>query len=919
MNISNIKNVACAILPLIFSACSNSVMETPTESISVEEDSEHEGFIRIASENSSVTLGTKISSAKSSERPEMRVRFTYNFSIGKSEVTCEEFNKIMDSDLASENFKYRCEGSTYPVSNVTFYDAALFANAKSKSEGLDTAYTYKDAFFDNDGHCTELGGFTFHPEANAYRLPTEAEWVLAASQGWQATNSWNADNSLYKPHKVCTSTQSTIGLCDMAGNVMEWVNDWQGNFKDTSLTNFVGAPSGGSIGERVVKGGSFRNPASALNTFSRGDIYTVTSSTRADYVGFRLAIGAIPDPVWLENNGSATSSRIITLVNSETIRKLAGTYKAKLAFRNDATGNLAYIDYASGDLSVKEIKDTIEVYHPDISPDGNLVAFCTGIEGVKGNSTLYVRNLDNSGSNLQKLEFESAAIPRWKILENGDTVITFVNSAENNKDEAAFLKNSTWQVSFSNGKFGTPQKLFNGNYHGGISENATLAVTGARLLRARISTSKSALDTIWYNGEQACNASLSKTNKQTLFLDFASETGKNFVGHNYIAHEQLFIADSTGKLINSIKAPSSYTFDHTEWATSNIASATLTNMNGAHEKIALINTADSSITEIVEGEELWHPTLWVKQGNANTNTTLDLDSAGAYFHVGGSEAALCLRVKMELLWSHLNSKLAILGSSRPLNGIIPTLMEDSLDAINLSNVPNCMFLSNYIFKNYLINHLSHLKYVVISLDIDMWWKQEKSADNFFYQEYKQYAGFAYDENHKFFESGYPEGLREATQESYSVQFFEDLYIPSRGFNPEETNSWEEIPAVEHDSTWFDSHSNDYYANFQTLESIIETAKNFNITVIGVIFPMSPNFKKTGSFGRYGIRRSQAPALIEELSHLHDRHSNFILMDENKMGDHDYTDEMANNRDHLSRTGAEVFTHRLDSLVKSINK
>lgn len=42
------------------------------------------------------------------------------------------------------------------------------------------------------------------------------------------------------------------------------------------------------------------------------------------------------------------------------------------------------------------------------------------------------------------------------------------------------------------------------------------------------------------------------------------------------------------------------------------------------------------------------------------------------------------------------------------------------------------------------------------------------------------------------------------------------------------------------------------------------------------------------------------------------------MDENKMGDHDYTDEMAQDTDHLSPLGAEKLTLRLDSLIKTLN-
>jgi hypothetical protein len=41
------------------------------------------------------------------------------------------------------------------------------------------------------------------------------------------------------------------------------------------------------------------------------------------------------------------------------------------------------------------------------------------------------------------------------------------------------------------------------------------------------------------------------------------------------------------------------------------------------------------------------------------------------------------------------------------------------------------------------------------------------------------------------------------------------------------------------------------------------------------------------------------------------------MDENKMGNHDYPDKMANNRDHLSKEGAQKLTARIDSVLKTL--
>jgi hypothetical protein len=100
--------------------------------------------------------------------------------------------------------------------------------------------------------------------------------------------------------------------------------------------------------------------------------------------------------------------------------------------------------------------------------------------------------------------------------------------------------------------------------------------------------------------------------------------------------------------------------------------------------------------------------------------------------------------------------------------------------------------------------------------------------------------------------------------------------------------------------------------------LLKTCKENNINVIGVIFPTNPKYAETGAYGYAGLRRSEAPALIQELADLHKTFPNFTLMDENKMGNHDYTDDMANDYSHLSTTGAQQLTHRLDSLIQTLD-
>ena len=349
--------------------------------VKTDEDSRAD-MLRVYADHAKITLGTNKTSAKSNERPQMKVVLDYDFSIGKHEVTCEEFNKLMES---ATGLKLKCASEQNPATDLTYFDAVLYANERSKSEGLDSAYTYVKSYFDSDKHCTNLEGLVFHPEMDVYRLPTEAEWTLVAKNYWKISEGWTAENSGYKLHEVCSKAGKNTKVCDIVGNAMEWVNDWLGGFRDTTVSNYVGAPDGGALGERVVKGGSYNNESKSINLYSRGDVYTVTSSTRADYVGFRLAFGTIPDAVWMGSDGYATTSRMVPLATSAKIRSLTGTHSVKLVFRNESTGNIAFIDYLNGNLSIKEIVDTLslDAYHPVISPDGKKVAFSKAVQVEK--------------------------------------------------------------------------------------------------------------------------------------------------------------------------------------------------------------------------------------------------------------------------------------------------------------------------------------------------------------------------------------------------------------------------------------------------------------------------------------------------------------------------------------------------------
>ena len=892
------KKVFVGFLAFVLCSCGDSSSQARTGRYSPDES--HAGMMLVKAAGKSTVLGSNRFS-KTDEFPEMKVLFSYDFSIGEHEVTCDEYN-------SQASHPQKCSGNV-PVTNVTYFDAALFANEKSKAEGLDTAYEYASAVFSEAGNCTDLGGFAFHPERNAYRLPTEAEWILVASQDFRQSVSWNADNSDYQLHSVC-SVPDKSEICDMAGNAMEWVNDWKGMFRDTLLSNFVGASDGGSLGERVLKGGSFRNAPGAMTPYSRGDVYAVTSSTFADYVGFRLALGKIPDAIYLDKNGQASDSPVRIKASSYDLKNRLGTLRAKLVFRKDESGNLAFVNYWNASLSVTEIPDTIDAYHPAISPDGKRVAFCTRPEGISGRSDLYVRDLDAKGSNLVKLDAESAAIPRWRVV-GADTQIVYVTGAGNNSDAAEWKRGSTWAVPFSGGQFGTPEKLFDGTYNGGVSADGRLAVSGARLLRANSDGKES----VWYSGEQACNASLSDTTKRTLFLDFGGETGKSFAGKGYDAHEMLLIADSTGKLSEMVPSPAGYAFDHTEWVRGRegLAVATLTDAGGAHAKIALVDVSDSSVLELAEGRELWHPDLWVSNASSQ-NVELDPDSAGVYLL---DPTYALLSYKMKLFWKFKDSmEIALLGSSRMALGVNPKQLNSW--SLNMATIPSDMNIPYFLTSNYLLAHSSQLKVIVVEISPDLWMKYDSSYTSNLQLKAK---GFIYDFHHDYWKNGLPENFLDfcenapvLSDEEYANRIIE------RGFSPiYESLGWlggKTSIEILSDSTQSDNPTS-YVQDYETLVKLVSETQARNILVVGVVFPLAPQYKNTGSYGKYGMRRSAAFQILQEVEALQQKYPNFHFLDENKMGNHDYTDDMAYDYDHLNVTGAAKLTARLDSLLRTL--
>ncbi|VTR93974.1 serine threonine protein kinase : Probable serine/threonine-protein kinase pknB OS=Planctomyces maris DSM 8797 GN=PM8797T_26140 PE=3 SV=1: Pkinase: FGE-sulfatase [Gemmata massiliana] len=224
------------------------------------------------------------------EGPVREVAIRGPFFMSATEVTNTQFARVMGRhESKSAKIAHRTE--SLPADSVTWSEANDFCQ---KLTGLEKEKPWARKNW-------------------AYRLPTEAEWEYTARAGTDSPFAFGekvtfSTQAVFRaieedplgtggdplklirfPQEVGKTEPNKFGLYDMHGNVAEWCGDWYrpDAYKDAARDNPTGPTDGD---KRVVRGGSFRDPAAATRSAARDG---QRQPARLDFVGFRVVYAPV--------------------------------------------------------------------------------------------------------------------------------------------------------------------------------------------------------------------------------------------------------------------------------------------------------------------------------------------------------------------------------------------------------------------------------------------------------------------------------------------------------------------------------------------------------------------------------------------------------------------------------------------------
>ena len=214
--------------------------------------------------------------------PVHTVTFDFGFSISKYEITQKQWQYVMGTNPAVDEYG---KGDSLPVYNVSWEGCQAFVN-KLNTMGMGTFRLPSEAEWEYAcrGPATNPHRYSHFSFGDSDCLPATADSCNLNQYAWWKGNNGSAGSASYGVKEIGLKEPNPWGLYDMHGNVAEWC-------QDTKHPDYEGAPTDGSAWEtygedrRIFRGGSWgyypRNCQSAFRN-------NLNQTDKSQYVGFRI-------------------------------------------------------------------------------------------------------------------------------------------------------------------------------------------------------------------------------------------------------------------------------------------------------------------------------------------------------------------------------------------------------------------------------------------------------------------------------------------------------------------------------------------------------------------------------------------------------------------------------------------------------
>jgi formylglycine-generating enzyme required for sulfatase activity len=227
-----------------------------------------------------------------------KVTIAYSFAVSKGPITWDQWeacarDAMCDGQAVETALRLDSEGrpiqnyvdhgrGNHPVVGVSWWDAKVFIGWLNRKTGKEKYRLLSESEFEyaaRAGTTTTYwwGNEPSHDYANyGKEVGQDLGGMAAGRDVWENSTS-----------PICSFPTNAFGLCDMHGNIYQWIEDcYETNI--ASLPTDGSAVKGGNCAVRGFRSNSFESNPKSLRSANRAFVYAPNTRGR-NYLGFRVA------------------------------------------------------------------------------------------------------------------------------------------------------------------------------------------------------------------------------------------------------------------------------------------------------------------------------------------------------------------------------------------------------------------------------------------------------------------------------------------------------------------------------------------------------------------------------------------------------------------------------------------------------